>query len=700
MKRLTTFLILTLYSLCNIAQSYDNNDFCTADITTIMDAANRYVDGFSKQYATRQAFLLYPGYLEYVFSNVPEYELQMVDTLKICGPVNGADIRALHTIVGEGSKYPNIRHLDMSRAWVISDSVMYNGFINDMTRQFFDNLKGIRSEISITEDLKTMFGELAEILNGKDKLRLLHDEFGYVIEIIPDTLYVSYMTTIKDCVTRSMFSEMPYVECIRLPESTTAIHSMAIANCPSLREVVIPKNVMFVEEGAFAYDSLLEVVHIHDESQLPYSDSFNMQDKEHCAFYECSDKFHIEKYTIPVPSEVSAEKMKQYSDTLTELQRQIRDDSRKLSYEWRSDSIIAKSGLILEKKKEMVQLICKVYDDNEDNTLAAQLINKHFDEIDINMLQFMLAHMNDRNSLDSSTEDAWNKLYARSEVEDVDWMELADTTSMTKVCVTIPGTLRSLLSKEEWTEVRKLYVSGKLNRDDLRWLRDLSSTIHSSVENPILNTIDMSEVSMTTLPDSAFFATDMLLCVRLPLSLKTIGNRAFAMSLLHKVVMPQGLQRICSMAFDCCLKLRSADIPDNVTVIEDGAFSVCSRLRYVHLPEKLDTMGIYVFSQSPFLRELTIPASLRYLEASYFPGCPELTLNVDSANAYYKIVENCIVGKTEASRHQLKQYVQKKYETPKLDGDIIRLPKNAIGRRSTYKMVNGKKVLVKRTLIY
>lgn len=67
------------------------------------------------------------------------------------------------------------------------------------------------------------------------------------------------------------------------------------------------------------------------------------------------------------------------------------------------------------------------------------------------------------------------------------------------------------------------------------------------------------------------------------------------------------------------------ELPDTVTLIEDGAFSDCTNLSSINLPNGLQAIGDGAFYRCAKLTSVTIPASILYLGTTAFQGCSALT---------------------------------------------------------------------------
>ena len=111
------------------------------------------------------------------------------------------------------------------------------------------------------------------------------------------------------------------------------------------------------------------------------------------------------------------------------------------------------------------------------------------------------------------------------------------------------------------------------------------------------------EEGITKLCDNAFHYMDKVTEVRLPDTLTSIGQYAFA----------------------SCESLESITIPTGVTAIPEGAFSYCKKLVSVQLPEGLTSIGYQAFCKCESLSQIDLPAGVTELGAQAFMACKSLT---------------------------------------------------------------------------
>ncbi|MBR5759997.1 MAG: leucine-rich repeat domain-containing protein, partial [Thermoguttaceae bacterium] len=100
-----------------------------------------------------------------------------------------------------------------------------------------------------------------------------------------------------------------------------------------------------------------------------------------------------------------------------------------------------------------------------------------------------------------------------------------------------------------------------------------------------------------------------------PDGVETIGKEAFLANFeLRTVVFPAGLATIDDGAFRVCGSLRSLVLPDGTTTIGDEAFSSCSSLTEVVLPDSLETIGKGAFQYCSCLESIRIPKGVTSIE--------------------------------------------------------------------------------------
>ena len=146
-----------------------------------------------------------------------------------------------------------------------------------------------------------------------------------------------------------------------------------------------------------------------------------------------------------------------------------------------------------------------------------------------------------------------------------------------------PGTLSTLLSSTEKSTITNLIITGNLNAQDFKCLRDeVSELAFLDLSNTLIKAYNgtngthpgVSAYPDNQLPQYSFYtytgiSKDKLVQINLPNSIISIGNHSFY----------------------SCKGLTSISIPNTVTSIGDYAFQQCSAMKSITLGSGLQTIG-------------------------------------------------------------------------------------------------------------
>ena len=219
------------------------------------------------------------------------------------------------------------------------------------------------------------------------------------------------------------------------------------------------------------------------------------------------------------------------------------------------------------------------------------------------------------------------------------WMlvDVADNSYQAEtkeVTINEAGTLVKLLTPEERLTTRHIKLKGRMNGIDFFTLREMS-------KKGLLRTVDMEQVEMEALPDTAFSDCYYLSHFVAPRTLKRIGNRSFFRCRnLNYAVFHDGLQEVGNAAFSGCENLLAVRLPSTTTKIGYNAYTSCNTLLSVTIPEGLLEMGNYAFSYCSHLYSINLPKSLRNIGKDVFKNCNRLThIRLHSENPFYKVNE-------------------------------------------------------------
>jgi len=215
------------------------------------------------------------------------------------------------------------------------------------------------------------------------------------------------------------------------------------------------------------------------------------------------------------------------------------------------------------------------------------------------------------------------------------------------------GTLSTLISDANKNTIRTLTLTGSLNGDDFRFIREMAgSDYHGVPTDGNLATLDLSgativaggvyldihneRINLTggyseghtngertskanTIGEYLLAGCQKLQSIILPNTVTKIEGFAFLYTGLTSIMMPSSLISIDQNGLAHCRDLASIIIPENVTTIDRGAFQWCTSLT-----------------------SITIPASVTSLGSSLFQGCTNLeSIVVESANTVYDSRNDC-----------------------------------------------------------
>ncbi len=222
---------------------------------------------------------------------------------------------------------------------------------------------------------------------------------------------------------------------------------------------------------------------------------------------------------------------------------------------------------------------------------------------------------------------------------DQHWMliDVADSSyqaSTKEVTINDAGSLVKLLTPEERLTTRHIKLKGKMNGIDFFTLREM-------LKKGLLRTVDMEEVELETLPDTAFSNCYYLSHFVAPRTLKRMGNQSFFhCSNLNYAVFHDGLQEVGNGAFIGCRNLLAVRLPETTTRIGFNAYTSCNTLLSVTIPEGVSEIGNYAFSYCQHLYAINLPKSLRKMGKEVFRNCDRLKyIRLDSENPYFTVNE-------------------------------------------------------------
>lgn len=133
----------------------------------------------------------------------------------------------------------------------------------------------------------------------------------------------------------------------------------------------------------------------------------------------------------------------------------------------------------------------------------------------------------------------------------------------------------------------------------------LTSIGEYAFESTKLETVDLSNTQITSLPNGSFYNCQQLNDVKLPIALTDIGERAFYQSTIASITFPSSLQKIDAWAFQHT-QLTNVVIPTKTGHIGDGAFSDNANLKTVVVNGLECYLAVYAFANCPNLTDVYI----------------------------------------------------------------------------------------------
>ncbi len=182
------------------------------------------------------------------------------------------------------------------------------------------------------------------------------------------------------------------------------------------------------------------------------------------------------------------------------------------------------------------------------------------------------------------------------------------------------------LAKKDYSKLKNLKLTGKINADDFYFMRDKMT---------LLQALNIREVEVygDHIPESAMKNKQSLMRLILPDKLKGIDPYAFedCSNLVGSLIIPEGVTQIGIAAFKGCKSMTGTlSLPSTLEKIDGeylmGAFIRCGFSGKLILPEQLKSIGESAFEECLNLTgELRLPDNLEALGNRAFINCVGLT---------------------------------------------------------------------------
>ena len=183
--------------------------------------------------------------------------------------------------------------------------------------------------------------------------------------------------------------------------------------------------------------------------------------------------------------------------------------------------------------------------------------------------------------------------------------------------------------------------------------------------------------TVKTIKEKAFELTT-LTDVVLPEGLETIENKAFWYAVhLENINFPSSLKYIGENGFCSCMKLSSIHIPEGITEIKAKTFDSCTSLEKVVLPPTVTTIGEEAFMFCKNLKSVVLPAGLTTINGGNpFLGDTMLeSLVIDSGNSHFTVVDGALYSKDMTRLYYYPHIFSQSHIT--LPGSLVSIEANA-----------------------
>lgn len=130
---------------------------------------------------------------------------------------------------------------------------------------------------------------------------------------------------------------------------------------------------------------------------------------------------------------------------------------------------------------------------------------------------------------------------------------------------------------------------------------------------------------VTSIGNNAFYDCDSLTEIKLPSTLKSIGEGAFEHSALERITIPNSVTSINKYTFSYCSNLVSVELSSGLKAIPSWAFEYCSSLESIVFPEGITGIGNDAFRGCYSLETITLPKTIKKIDNSAFQNCSSIS---------------------------------------------------------------------------
>ena len=159
---------------------------------------------------------------------------------------------------------------------------------------------------------------------------------------------------------------------------------------------------------------------------------------------------------------------------------------------------------------------------------------------------------------------------------------IANAANKREIYVEVAGTLSSMISDEEKYSIGELTLTGKLNGQDFRLIRDMAGNdFKGRPTSGRLRKLDLSGADIVS-GGLKYLDTESI----------RISNGSATQQIFQ---FQTEYNKLGNYMFAGCDKLEDLKLPNSITSIGDYIFWYCLNLKSLIIPEKVSSIGTYVF---------------------------------------------------------------------------------------------------------
>ena len=355
------------------------------------------------------------------------------------------------------------------------------------------------------------------------------------------------------------------------------------------------------------------------------------------------------------------DKLHKYNKVLRICEKQLYEARVKLEDIANEDSVVVYKKRVDVARKVLYSFVSRFFLSNYDNCLSAYVLARYEHEMPLEMSYMMIMTSTSAMMADPLLNNLWKWVREFTHTVHLDYNGYSDPRFMQPLTNVKAGKLETMLTPNEWNKVRRMKIDGKLNTDDIRWLRSLCRYKNmQALDLSDAYIVDKNNEISTYLPDSAFSFNIKLKYIALPKNIRTIGIRCFYdCNGLEFIKMNDDIHTISSEAFANARNLRDFRLPSKLEKIGHRAFLQCANIRNMILPGGVKQIDIEAFALCRNLRKLYIPAATKKIGRAMTHNSLSAVISIDEANKDYRVVSNVIIGCTDEARKAIGQTVTK-----------------------------------------